>query len=169
MKPSRMLELLKQWKSIQSRRKELDYDESRWCAELRSEFPSGQVGDRAFTKWLATEIDLPAERSAECLNRAAAFAIVGDQSEWNDLGGYVQIGKLVPLDKRERVAVIGAAKASGYRISTVIRQRESKSVMHHATPDIVVMAEFIESLPDAPDELRNMARKYIRAKALKVA
>lgn len=169
MKQSKMLEFLKQWKSIECRRKDLDYEECQWCAAVRAEFPSGTAGDKAFSKWLSFELGLPEDRSDECLLRAESFVIVPDPKQWQVLGGYVQIRKLVPLDKTERVAVIGAATATGYRIATVVRQRESRSVSHHGVADVVRFAEFIESLDDVPEDLREAARKYVRAKALKVA
>lgn len=170
MTQAKLLEYLKQWKSLEVRTKELDFERSKWCATLRAEFPTGVDGDKGFRDWLSLELALPVERQDECLTRAQAHAIVSDAQQWNSLGGFVQIRRLVPLDKRERVAVIGAVTATGYRISTVIRQRESKDVTPHQTPDIVLLAEFIESLGEsAPEELREVARKYIRAKALKVA
>ncbi len=165
-----MLEFLKQWRSLEHRRKNLDFEMSRWCAAVRAEFASGAAGDKAFGHWLATEIGIPVERQEECRMRADAFAIIPDHQEWDALGGFVQIRKLIPLDKRERVAVIGAAKASGYRIATVVRQRESRQVMPHQTPAVVLFAEFIESLEAdiVPEELRELARSYIRARALNV-
>jgi hypothetical protein len=169
VKQGKLLEFIKQWKAIERRRKDLDYDEARWCHDLRSEFPGGTSGDKAFGEWLSLELGLPEERRRECLSRAAAFAILPDQHGWEQQGGYRQIRFLIPLDKRERVAVLGAAKASGYRISTVMRQRESRPIEHAPTPDIVLLAEFIEQLDGVPDELREVARRYVRAKALKVA
>jgi hypothetical protein len=169
VKQAKLLEFIKRWKELELRQKELDYERSRWCADLRAEFPVGKAGDRAFCEWLSLELGIPAERQEECLSRAAAFAIVPDKQEWESLGQFTQIRKLIPLDRRERVAVIGAAKSTGYRIGTVVRQRESKDTTHHPPPDIVLLAEGIEAWGDAPDELRQIARKYIRAKALKVA
>ena len=169
MKQAKLLEFIKQWKSIERRQKDLDYERSSWCAAVRGEFPIGSKGDKQFGEWLSVELGIAPDHQEECRARAAAFSIVPDEQQWQSLGGYVQIRKLIPLDKTERVAVIGAVTASGYRISTVVRQRESKDVTHHATPDIVVFAEFIESLDGVPDELRELARKYVRARALKVA
>jgi hypothetical protein len=169
MKQAKLLEFVKQWKSIERRRKDLDYDECRWCADVRAEFPTGTAGDKRFREWLSLEIGISVERQDECVTRAASFSIVPDPQQWHELGGYLQIRKLVPLDKAERVAVIGAAKASGYRITTIVRQRESKEVIRRDVPDIVLLAEFIESLDRVPEELRDLARKYVRAKALHVA
>jgi len=169
MKQSKMLEFLKQWKSIERRQKDLDYEVSQWAAAVRAEFPGGKAGDKQFSGWLSLELGIPAERQGELLERATSFQIVPDPQQWQALGGYVQIRKLVPLDRTERVAVIGAAKASGYRISTIVRQRESREVTHRALPDVVLLAEFVESLGDVPDEIRELARKYVRAMALKVA
>lgn len=168
MKQSKMLEFIRQWKGLERRQKDLDFERSRWCAELRAEFLSGDAGDKAFVKWLEVELGLPTERQEELLDRAAAFAVVPDPQQWRELGGFVQTKKLVPLDKKEQVAVIGAAKATGYRISTIVRQRESRPTVSHV-PDVVLLAEFVEQLPDAPEDLRTLARKYIRARALKVA
>lgn len=169
MTQAKLLDFIKQWKALERRRDELDFDLCEWCARLRGEFVDGEEGDRKFMDWLSLELGIAVERREECLVRSKAHAIVADAEQWRSLGGFVQIRRLIPLDKRERVAVIGAAKTTGYRISTVIRQRESKDVTHRKPPDIVLLAEFIESLDDAPDELKEIARKYIRAKALKVA
>lgn len=168
MKQSRLLEFITQWKSIEKRRKDLDYEECRWCAALRAEFPNGKAGDNGFAKWLSVELGLPPERREECLSRARSHTIVPDRQQWEALGGYVQIRKLEPLDKRERVAVIGAVMATGYRIATVVRQRESKAVAPQRTPDVVVLAEFVEQLDAAPDDVREVARRHVRAKALRV-
>jgi len=169
MKQSKLLEFIRQWKSIERRQKDLDYERSRWCHDVRAEFGSGPSGDKLFCEWLAIELSLPPDRGAECLSRAEAFKIAPDSRTWDLLGGYRQIGKLVPLDKRERVAVIGAVQASGYRIETVLRQRNSKPVVSAGTPDIVLLAEFVESLDNVPEQLREIARHYVRARALKVA
>lgn len=169
MKQSKMLEFLKQWKSIERRRKDLDYEMSQWAATVRAEFGGGKAGDKQFREWLSIELGIPSERQGELLDRASAFAIVPDQQKWDALGRYEQIRHLVPLDKSERVAIIGAATASGYRITTIVRQRQSKEVTHRALPDVVLLAEFVESLGNVPDEIRELARKYVRAMALKVA
>jgi hypothetical protein len=169
MKQSKMLELIKTWKAIERRGKDLDFDLSKWCADLRGEFLAGVTGDHACSQWLDTELAVAAGRKEEILARAAAFALVSDASQWDALGGFAQIRHLVPLEKRERVAVLGAAKASSYRITTVLRQRQSKPTVHGAPPDIVQLAEYVEQLDEVPDSIREVARRHVRAKALKVA
>lgn len=169
MNNATMLEFIKEWRSLERDRKDLDYKESNWCDRLRSQFPDDTSGDRAFAQWLSVELGLSDARYEELLSKAKAFALVSDRDRWDVLGGYMQIRLLIPLDAKERVAVMGAAISSGYRISTVIRQRQSRPEFPSRTPDIVLLAEFIEQLPDAPDGLREIARRYIRANALKVA
>jgi len=115
MKPSKMLEFIKQWKSIERRRKDLDYEECRLCSEMRAEFPGGAAGGKRFSEWLDLELGIPRERQEECLERAASFAIIPDEQQWLALGGYVQIRRLIPLDRAERVAVIGGGE--GERLS----------------------------------------------------
>ncbi len=173
MKPSQLLEFVKRWKALERQQHDIDCERARWCSDLRAEFSNGSAGDEQFCKWLSVEIGLTFEQQQDCLARAKAFSIIPDQQQWRELGGFVQVRKLIPLDKKERVAVIGAAKQTGYRISTVVRQREAKALTPNAepprTPDIVLLAEFVESIDDVPEEVREVARRHIRARSLKVA
>lgn len=168
MKQSKMLELIKAWKALERRGKDLDFELSKWSAETRGEFPQGATGDRACSQWLETELALPPGKREDLLARARAYAIVSDQAQWDAQGGFVQIRHLIPLSKPERVAVLGAAKASSYRISTIIRNRESRPVSEPRPSDVQLLAEWVESRDDAPDDLREIARRHVRARALKV-
>ena len=129
---------------------------------------AGDVGDKAFRNWLSVELDLPLERREECLSRAKTFSILSNPSKWEEFGGYRQLRHVVSLNKRERAAVLGTAKASGYRISTVVRQRSSEERRSVPLPpsDVVLLAEFIESLDRVPENIREIARRHVRAKNL---
>lgn len=168
MKPSRMLELIKEWKALERRDRDLDFDLSKWSAALRSEFAPGPSGDKACAQWLDVELALPASKKEEVMARAAAFAVVPDATQWNSLGGFVQVRHLMPLDKRERVAVLEAAKTSGYRITTIIRNRQSPTAAVSRPSDVQVLAEFVEQLAEVPSHIREVARRNVRAKALRV-
>lgn len=169
MKQAKMLELIKAWKGLERRGKDLDFELSKWCAELRAEFPAGSAGDRACSQWIDTEIAVASGRKEEYLTRAAAFVIVPDAAQYDALGGFAQIRHLIPLDKRERVAVLGAAKASSYRIQTIIRNRESKPAEPPRPSDVQILAEFVEQLDHVPDSVREVARRHVRARAIKLA
>jgi hypothetical protein len=173
MKQAKMLELIKQWKALERRGKDLDFEMSRWCADLRAEFPAGAGGDRMCSQWLDTELAMAPGKKEEILARAAAFAFVSDAAQWDALGGFAQIRHLLPLPKPERVAVLGAAKTSGYRIGTIIRGRQAKleaqQLPQRPPSDVQILAEFIEQLGSVPDEIREVARRHVRAKALNVA
>jgi hypothetical protein len=120
----------------------------------------------------------PSGTRDEYLDRAAAFRAVPDAVQWDALGGFVQIRHLIPLEKRERVAVLGAAKESGYPISTIVRNRESKPAAPRPPDDVQVLAEYVEQLEEAlaqvgklapatrkrilPDTIRQIARRHVR-------
>ncbi len=122
MTPGKSLAYIKRWRGLESSRKQLDYELSHWCHDLRSEFPAGKAGDDKLRDWVDAELDLNAQRREEILTRAAAFLALPDRSQYEGLGGYRHVKALVPLTKRERVSAIGEAKASGHLIGRIARR-----------------------------------------------
>ncbi len=122
MQNEEMLKFVKRWRALEAAQKDLDFARSTWARDLRSHW-AGNHGDEKFVQWCETELGLSAAQSAELLARAAARALVTDPKEWSDAGGFVRIRPLVGLPKREVAACLSAAKAGGYALSTVLRQR----------------------------------------------
>lgn len=150
MNTSKTLEYIKRWRGLESSRKQLDYELSHWCHDLRSEFPAGKVGDDKLRDWVDAELDLNAQRREEILTRAAAFLALPDRAQYEGLGGYRHVKALVPLTKRERVSAIGEAKASGHLIGRIARRisydkhlaalkREREAQPQRALPAIVCL------------------------------
>jgi hypothetical protein len=124
MSPEKSLEYIKRWKGLECRRQQLDYDVSRWCNDVRSEFQMGAEGDAKFRNWIDVELALSETRKAEIVLRVAAFSALPDRAQYESLGGFSHVKKLIPLNKRDRVSVIGEARASGKLIGGVIRARD---------------------------------------------
>lgn len=58
---------------LAAERKSLDYRMARWAHDLRAEFPPGDVGDKAFHKWLETETAMPPKEREAMLDLARSF------------------------------------------------------------------------------------------------
>lgn len=125
------IQYINRWKALEGRRKELDYDVSKWCHDVRAEFPAGSAGDDMLRSWVDTELDLAANRREEILTRAAAFAALPDRAHYEGLGGFKHVRGLLDLTKREQVAAIGEAKASGSTLGPVVRARLHAKMDRH--------------------------------------
>lgn len=124
---------LKEWRQLSADRKSLDYREARWAHSLRAEYPVGDSGDKAFHRWLETELAMPPREREAMLDKARAFKVVPDQATW-DSQGASQIRQIVRMPRGEQVAILGAAKAEGKKIGDVIRARDRAQAARSATP-----------------------------------
>ena len=115
--------LIKIWRAIQKDQRDLDFRKSAFSKELRSHFAPGKTGDHMFHKWCLDNLGLQRNQTQELLARGAAVTVVPDADTWNVLGGYRQIAHVRELPRKEQVAVIEAAKKSGYAIRTIMAKR----------------------------------------------
>lgn len=172
------LRLIKAFRALEAEQKDLDFRRSQWAREVRALAPS----DAKFVDWCGVELGLTQAQAKELLDRAATLAIVPDVKTWNEHGGFQKLRKLVELPKKEQVAVIEAAKVSGYAVSTVIKQRgHAPTAAPVATiavgpaADAAALAEYIRGLQAAnaqivvTREIRALLRRYPAPTALKVA
>ena len=165
MKQDKLLELIARWRELQTAQRDLDAERSRWCQDLRAEFPAGDVGDRAFAKWLDVELGIAAGPAGELLDRARAAAIVPDAKTWSAIGGFRGARHLIGLSKKDQVAVVDQAKAEARAISSVIRERGlgPERPARPNVPDVVVLAEYVVSLDGVPKRVREIAERYARS------
>lgn len=114
---------IKVWRAIQKDQAELDFRKSAFSKELRAQFSPGKSGDETFHKWCMEYLGLQRNQTQELLARGVAVTIVNDPLTWNTLGGYKSIAYVRELPRKEQVAVIDAAKKSGYSIRTIMAKR----------------------------------------------
>lgn len=118
------LALIKRFRALEAAQRDLDFNMSQWARDLRACFESGKPGDNAFVKWCETELSLTEGKARhDLLVRAAAADAVKDIDTWNTVGGFKTIRALTELPRKEQVACLGAVKASGYSLRTVLKER----------------------------------------------
>lgn len=124
MNKDKLFSFQKRWNALEKQRKDLGYQFALWARDLRAEFPKDDAGDAQFIKscveWFKG-IDEP--RAKSLLTQARAAESVPDERTFLIVGGARQIEKLAPLEKKEQIATIEAAKLQNKTISTVIRER----------------------------------------------
>lgn len=161
MNNDKMIRFIKQWRALESQRRKLDFERSRWCREVRAEFAKGDVGDRAFVNWLAVELGIASTMGAEMLERALASQTVPDETTWDRVGGFSNVRALAQLPQRDKVTVLEAAKAAAKTVKTVMRERGLVSTKSVAKPDVVLLAEFIIGLNGVPPNIMRVVEKYV--------
>lgn len=169
MHNDKMIRFIKQWRELESQRRKLDFERSRWCREVRAEFAKGDVGDRAFINWLAVELGIAAVTGQEMLERAVASSAVPDETTWDRVGGFSNIRALAPLPQRDKVAVLEAAKADAKTVKAVMRERGLATRPKVTKPDVVLLAEFIATLDKVPPAITAIVSKYVTRKAFRRA
>lgn len=163
---------MNEWRLIVADRDRLDYRMARWSHAARAEFSLGPDGDRIFLRWLSTELGLALAERTQILRLARSFAVVDDEDVWLSQGP-VQLGKLVDLPPRERVAVLREAKAQGRSIGAVLRMRQvaaerlastTLSVGSAHQRDVKMLARFARGLDD--EALASMASDAVTKQRL---
>jgi len=115
--------LIKVWRQIQKDQRDLDFRKSEFSKELRAHFAAGKAGDEMFHRWCLDNLGLQRNQTQELLARGIAATIVTDADAWNMLNGYKSIAYVRELPRKEQIAVIEAAKKSGYSIRTIMAKR----------------------------------------------
>ena len=169
MHNDKMIRFIKQWRDLETQRRKLDFERSRWCRNVRAEFAKGAVGDRAFMNWLAVELGITASIGQELLERAVASQTVQDESTWDRVGGFSHIRVLAPLPQRDKITVLEAAKADAKTVKTVMRERGLILPKKMEKPDVVILAEFIATLDKVPPGIMAVVGKYVSKRAIRQA
>jgi hypothetical protein len=118
---------IKRWRALEKQQADLDFARSLWAKELRACFNKGQAGDSKFLRWcqdfLGSDITFQA---GELLKRATLVQTIDKPEDWNRLGGFREIRKVLDLPtEKDRSAVLQAAsKPGGYRIATLVRNHQ---------------------------------------------
>jgi hypothetical protein len=115
--------MIKVWRAIQKDQRDLDFRKSAFSKDLRAHFAAGKTGDNLFHKWCLDNLGLQRNQTQELLARGVAATIVADADTWNLLNGYKSIAYVRDLPRKEQIAVIEAAKKSGYSIRTIMTKR----------------------------------------------
>jgi hypothetical protein len=131
--------MIKIWRAIQKDQRELDFRKSEFSKDLRAHFAAGKAGDEMFHRWCLDNLGLQRNQTQELLARGVAATIVSDADTWNLLNGYKSIAYVRELPRKEQIAVIEAAKKSGYSIRTIMAKR-GHSLPGYA-PDPVVKSD----------------------------
>jgi hypothetical protein len=159
MHSAKLVHFVERWRLLEQRRKDLDYDRAQFARELRDEFGS----DREFTLWCGTELGLKEPQARELLLLATAAKAVPDLAVWKRVGGSPEIRKVAALPtKREQVAAIETAKATGQKIGSIVKARQQQRDRVEANSGAVVPAV---RRPVADAEL--LARHILRTQNIK--
>ena len=169
--------LLRALRSLEKQQREIDFGFAKWAKDLRAVCKS----DSEFLTWCQERAGYPLHRAEAMLKRVAVIGLVSDEPSWDKLGGYEKIQPLVTHDlpRKEQIAIIEAAKASGYSpkagpITRIMQQRGHlpppapvRSTAHLpviATPtahEIERLARFIdETYKNPPPDIRRIVSKY---------
>lgn len=176
MTTDKTMHFIKLWRKIQKDQEELDFRKAEWARDLRKEHKS----DDAFIEWCRVELEMAHGTADELLRRAKLITVIPDAPTWNKLGGYEKLQPLVSkhLPRKEQVAIVEAAKVSGYvdrPITRVMQQRghlpaptPARSTAHLpviATPtahEIQRLAAFIDAtIKNPPPDVRRIVSKYV--------
>lgn len=159
-------DLIKRWRDLDRKAKDLDFQRSLWAQEARAGWPNTDNGTDAFLTWCTDIVGMSADVAREMCARADAAKIVPDESTWKRVGGFYQISKLSEIESpKERVAVLEAAKATGRSIQSIGRERgalKPKFERSNAYKDAFALAEFLASCGVAiPPRLAAVVRRYV--------
>lgn len=181
MNAKQTMHFIKLWRKIEKAQQELDFRKSEWSRDVRKLSKS----DADFIRWCDVELKMARNTAEEMLRRAKLVAVVSDAQTWNKLGGYDKMQPLVMhnLSRKEQIAIVEAAKVSGYApktgpITKIMQQlghlpksaptSHSFSLPVIATPtadEIRRLAEFIdETYKNPPDDIRRIISKYTISK-----
>lgn len=134
MNPHKMNNFVDRWRDLERRQKDIDHARAVWVRDVRAECGS----DRAFIAWCERDLGLTEAQCDDLLARVVVLEVVPDAADWRKHGGWRGVRPLARVTtKRERVAVLEAAKAQGLAVQTVVRQRRQAQAA--ASPDIVPM------------------------------
>lgn len=166
MTNDKMIRFVKRWQALEQQRKDYEFTRATFAKDLRDEFST----DASFTKWCADELGLTSGQADELLAHARAARSVTDAKTWERLGGFKQIRMLDSLggNRRSRVEVIEAAKSTGKRIQSIIRERAPKNDSTPRAPtayeDAESLARFIlTNCRDMPAAIRSIVSRYVTA------
>lgn len=180
MSPKQTIRFIKLWRRLEKSHQELDFRKSEWSRDVRKLSKS----DAEFIRWCDVELQLARNTAEELLRRAKLIAVVSDALTWKMLGGYEKMQALVlhGLSRKEQVAVVEAAKVSGYAAKTgpitkIMQQRGYLPIpaagSHSMFPVISVpianeirrLAEFIDATyKNPPEDVRRIIGKYMVTK-----
>ena len=141
--------MIKVWRAIQKDQRDLDFRKSAFSKDLRAHFAAGKTGDNLFHKWCLDNLGLQRNQTQELLARGVAATIVPDADTWNLLNGYKSIAYVRDLPRKEQIAVIEAAKKSGYSIRTIMTKR-GHSLPGYAPEPVVPSNKPIAKTTDKP-------------------
>lgn len=114
------------------RQEDTDHARAVRVRDIRAECGS----DKAFLRRCSQEFGLTEWQSKGLLERVAVLKVAPDLDDWRYHGGWRGLRSLVTVPtKRERAALLKAARAQGYVVSTVVRRRRAaqEAARHHRT------------------------------------
>lgn len=145
MTSEKSFSFIKRWRVLEEQRKDLNYQRCVLAREIRAEFAEGESGDLAFASWCDVELGVRGLGATEMLVRAQSMELLKDRKTFERVGGYTRgIRHLLMLPRRERVAVIEAAKTQQKAIATVLRERgHGPAPRTSSVRDLKLVAEYL--------------------------
>lgn len=178
MNATKTHEHVQKWRDLERRSRDVDFERSRWCRDVRGEFGPGFDGDREFLTWLRVSVMVEGDIARELLNRAQLAKLADDARAWTDLGGYRGLRPLLSVSASERGVIVAAALLENKAVRTVVREREAirrsvatpqkppaPSVAAATTPaqdDLLVATWVVKHAKRAPADVVAAARRIAR-------
>lgn len=156
--------LIKEWKDLNHRGRDLEFEKARWCRKLRKRFRAGYNGDQDFRNWCALELSASADEALLMQSMAIAGFAFGDSVEYAAAGGERALECLVLCSPSEQESIMRTAKEQALSMRTVWAQRnkEPKKPMRSPVQDARRLAEYlIKSGRSLPAPVREIVARYV--------
>lgn len=160
-----MIQLVRQWRSLDAQAASIEYRRCEIAAKMRSQFPDGELGERSFMSWCVVELSFNAQQAAAMKLRAVTGGLIRSPDQLQGLGGWSAVSHLSSKSTREATRIIETALSSDKSVRTVMRERRVSvpSRVPSVYSDACAMAKYLSS-QDLPAELRRIVEKYLPAK-----
>lgn len=165
MNKTKSLAYIEEWNELERASRELDFERSVWARHVRSEYPSGGLGDKQFAGWCVTELALTKRQIDELLLRATAAEIIPDRDGWKRVGGFGRIKYLDEFPRQDQETVLKAVKATGKTIQSIVADRGLRPAIERTDTrhDAAVLAAFVRGLKvKLPPAIEAIVERYER-------
>ncbi len=165
MNKNKSLAYIQEWNELERAHRNLDFERSVWARRVRSEYPTGVLGDKQFAGWCVTELELTKRQIDELLLRATAAEIIADRDEWKRIGGFGRIKYLDEFPRQDQATVLKAVKTTGKTIQSVVAERGLRPAIARTDTrhDAATLAMFVRSLKlKLPPAIEEIVGRYER-------
>lgn len=152
MTNGQMHALKERWRELAKRLKDLDWDITKFAADLRGQFVDGDKGDDAFDSFCELNLGMNATKRSEMKLRAATMSVTKDAKTYKFIGGFRQVKVMRNLTRRQIVDVLESCKVSGNSFGNEMRARGLLEVKPRPEP-IRVGRRLIFPVKKAPPKI----------------